>query len=225
MTHLAWPDLSYDAWKDTYATLHMWAQIVGKIRLARMPWLNHTWQVTLYPNATGLTTGRMPYGDEAFEIDFDFIAHELNIRTSRGDQGVIQLVPMSVADFYGSVMEALKAFHMPVSIYRKPAEVAAAVLYPANPGANQVCSCSRLHEAVAGAIDLPDHRQVAQSWSRAGKSGHRHPGRRRGDQRPEARASRAAQMPKRNLHCSRASLTKRDSSGRAATTRSSAVRS
>ena len=101
----------------------MWMQIVGKIRLRRMPWINHAWQVALYPTASGLTTGRMPYGDEAFEIDFDFIAHELDIRTSRGDHGVIQLVPMSVSEFYGSVMEALKAFQMPVSIHRKPAEV------------------------------------------------------------------------------------------------------
>src|SRR3954468_13374039 len=96
MSH-AWPALPYDAWKETYETLHMWTQIVGKIRLARMPWLNHTWQVTLYPTAVGLTTGRMPYGGAAFEIEFDFIGHELNIRTSRGDQGTIQLVPMSVA--------------------------------------------------------------------------------------------------------------------------------
>ena len=123
MTHLAWPDLPYDEWKDTYETLHMWTQIVGKIRLTRMPWLNHAWQVTLYPTASGLTTGRMPHGDEAFEIDFDFVAHELNIRTSRGDQGVIQLVPMPVSEFYASLMEALTALQMPVSIYRKPAEV------------------------------------------------------------------------------------------------------
>ena len=123
MTPLAWPDLPYDAWKDTYETLHMWMQIVGKIRLRRMPWINHAWQVALYPTASGLTTGRMPYGDEAFEIEFDFIAHELNIRTSRGEHGVIQLVPMCVSEFYGSVMEALKAFQMPVSIHRKPAEV------------------------------------------------------------------------------------------------------
>src|SRR5881275_2573198 len=94
-----WPSLPYAAWKDTYETLHMWTQIVGKIRLARMPWLNHTWQVTLYPTATGLATGRIPYGDEAFKIDFDFVAHELNVRTSRGDRGTIQLVPMSVAQF------------------------------------------------------------------------------------------------------------------------------
>jgi len=119
----AWPDLPYDAWKDTYETLHMWTQIVGKIRLARMPWLNHTWQVTLYPTASGLTTGRMPYGHESCQIDFDFLAHELNVRTSRGDQGVIQLTPMSVAQFYAALMEALTALRMPVSIYRKPAEV------------------------------------------------------------------------------------------------------
>ena len=64
MKHSRWPELPYEAWKDTYETLHMWTQIVGKIRLACMPWLNHCWQVTLYPSATGLTTARMPYGDE-----------------------------------------------------------------------------------------------------------------------------------------------------------------
>ena len=123
MTHVAWPALPYDAWRDTYETLHMWMQIVGKIRLACMPWQNHTWQVTLYPTASGLTTGRMPYGDEALEIDFDFVAHELNVRTSRGDHGVIQLVPMSVSQFYASLMEALTALRMPVSVYGKPCEV------------------------------------------------------------------------------------------------------
>jgi hypothetical protein len=123
MNHPAWPELPYDAWKDTYETVHMWTQIVGKIRLARMPWLNHTWQVTLYPTTSGLTTGRMPYGDESLQIDFDFLAHELNVLTSRGDQGAIQLTPMSVAQFYSSLMEALTALRMPVSIYRKPNEV------------------------------------------------------------------------------------------------------
>ena len=123
MTASAWPDLPYAAWKETYETLHMWMQIIGKVRLARMPWMNHTWQVTLYPTASGLTTGRMPYNGETFEIAFDFIAHELSIRTSRGEHGVIQLVPMSVAQFYTAVMEALTALKMPVSIYRKPVEV------------------------------------------------------------------------------------------------------
>src|SRR5438067_7951118 len=123
MTRLAWPELPYAAWKDTYETLHMWTQIVGKIRLALMPWQNHTWHVTLYPTAAGLTTGRMPYGDEALEIDFDFVAHELNLQTSRGDRGTIQLVPMSVAQFYTALMEALRSLRMPVRIYRRPVEV------------------------------------------------------------------------------------------------------
>jgi hypothetical protein len=124
MTRAALPELSYQGWKGTYETLHMWMQIVGKVRLARMPWLNHTWQVTLYPTVSGLTTGRMPYDDEALEIEFDFIAHELNIRTSRGDRGVIQLVPMSVAEFHAALMNALSTLRMPVSIYRRPCEVA-----------------------------------------------------------------------------------------------------
>jgi hypothetical protein len=123
MTHPAWPALPYDAWKETYETLHMWMQIVGKIRLARMPWLNHCWQVTLYPTACGLTTARMPYGAEHFQIEFDFVAHELNVLTSRGERRSIVLVPMSVADFYRAVMEALKAVGMPVQIYGKPVEV------------------------------------------------------------------------------------------------------
>jgi hypothetical protein len=123
MTHAAWPDLPYNAWKDTYETLHMWTQIVGKIRLARMPWLNHTWQVTLYPTTSGLTTGSMPYGHDSFAIDFDFVKHELNVRTSRGDHGMIQLTPMSVAQFYAALMEAQTALRMPESIYRKPSEV------------------------------------------------------------------------------------------------------
>jgi hypothetical protein len=123
MNRLSWPDLPYDAWKDTYATLHMWMQIVGKIRLAQMPWQNHTWQVTFYPTATGLTTGRLPYGDNGFEIEFDFVAHELVIRTSRGERHAIALVPMSVARFYALVMAALSTLGMPVSIYQRPCEV------------------------------------------------------------------------------------------------------
>jgi hypothetical protein len=123
MTSVAWPDLPYDAWKDTYATLHIWTQIVGKVRLAQMPWQNHTWQVTLYPSATGLTTDRMPYGGESFEMEFDFLAHELVVRTSRGDRRAVALEPMSVARFYALVMAALAAVGMPVSIYKRPCEV------------------------------------------------------------------------------------------------------
>jgi Family of unknown function (DUF5996) len=123
VTHPAWPDLPYSAWKDTYETLHMWTQIVGKIRLAQMPWLNHTWQVTLYPGETGLTTGRMPHGSESFAIDFDFVAHELQVRTSRGERRALTLAPMPVSEFYAWLMQTLAALQMPVSIYRKPVEV------------------------------------------------------------------------------------------------------
>ena len=123
MTPSAWPELPYLAWKDTYETLHLWTQIVGKIRLARMPWLNHTWQVTLYPTADGLTTGRMPYGVDAFEIDFDFVARELIVRTSRGERRTLALAPMPVSHFYASMMETLTALRVPVAIYRKPSEI------------------------------------------------------------------------------------------------------
>jgi Family of unknown function (DUF5996) len=134
MPHSAWPALPYEAWKGTYETLHMWMQIVGKIRLERMPWLNHCWQVTLYPTARGLTTGRMPYGDEHLQIDFDFVAHQLNLLTSRGDHRSIALAPMSVADFYRDVMTALTAVGMPVRIYAKPVEVESRVPFDADTG-------------------------------------------------------------------------------------------
>jgi hypothetical protein len=124
MTHSAWPELPYEAWKDSYETLHMWTQIVGKIRLARMPWLNHCWQVTLYPSACGLTTGAMPYDGESLQIDFDFVAHLLSVHTSRGGHRSMPLAAMSVADFYRGVMETLAALGMPVEIYREPMEVA-----------------------------------------------------------------------------------------------------
>jgi hypothetical protein len=123
MTHLDWPALPYEEWKDTYETLHLWMQIVGKIRLDRMPWINHCWQVTFYPSARGLTTGSMPYGAEHLQIDFDFVGHELVLQTSRGERRNIPLVPMSVADFYRALMAALEAVGMPVQIYRKPVEM------------------------------------------------------------------------------------------------------
>ena len=79
-----WPELALAAWKDTYATLHFWTQIVGKIRLMQTPWLNHSWHVVLYVTPRGLTTSTIPYGDRAFQIDFDFIDHALRISTSDG---------------------------------------------------------------------------------------------------------------------------------------------
>src|ERR1043165_7723505 len=102
-----WPDLPLDAWQDTYATLHRWTQIVGKVRLARTPWLNHSWHVALYVTARGLTTSPIPDGARTFQIDFDFIDHVLWLRTSDDHSRQIVLKPITVAEFYGDVMHAL----------------------------------------------------------------------------------------------------------------------
>src|ERR1041384_2821847 len=95
-----WPELPYAAWKDTRDTLHLWTQIVGKVRLALSPWLNHSWHVTLYVTAHGLTTSPIPYQNRSFEIELDFIEHQLVIRSSDGRTGGFTLQPQSVAMFY-----------------------------------------------------------------------------------------------------------------------------
>src|SRR3954468_19668173 len=112
----AWPELPYAAWRDTSETLHLMTQIVGKIRLARTPWLNHSWHVTLYVTVRGLTTGTIPDGARSFQIDFDFIDHALRIATSDGPQRVVPLAPQTVAAFYKAVMAALSALGVDVSI-------------------------------------------------------------------------------------------------------------
>src|SRR2546423_10921364 len=94
----AWPRLPFNEWKETCATLHMWTQIVGKIRLKLTPWINHSWHVTLYLTARGLTTSPIPHGTDSFEIRFDFIDHNLRILKSDGGQRIIELKPQSVAD-------------------------------------------------------------------------------------------------------------------------------
>jgi hypothetical protein len=119
----AWPALPFEEWKDTYATLHMWSQIVGKIRLAQTPAVNHWWHVPLYLTARGLTTSPMQYGQGFFEIDFDFIDHRLLIKTSDGALKTIELVPRSVAAFYNEVMSALKSLGMEIHIWTMPVEV------------------------------------------------------------------------------------------------------
>ncbi len=118
-----WPELPFDAWEDTYQTLHLWTQIVGKVRLVQTPWINHSWHVPLYLTARGLTTGRMPYGQQIFQIDFDFIDHRLIINLSDGRSELIALTPQSVARFYQSVMSALETLGIPVSINTRPNEV------------------------------------------------------------------------------------------------------
>src|SRR6516165_4355660 len=99
-----WPKLNYADWKETCATLHMWTQIVGKIRLVLTPWTNHSWHVTLYLTARGLSTSPIPHPAAVFQIDFDFIAHLLRIQVDDGRERIIPLVPKSVSKFYGEVM-------------------------------------------------------------------------------------------------------------------------
>jgi hypothetical protein len=119
-----WPALPLDAWKDTRATLHMWTQIVGKVRLALTPLINHWWNVALYVTSRGLTTSRIPYGEEAFELRFDFIKHQLLLERSDGLVKFLVLRPRSVADFYGEFQEMLRAAAIEAKIWKMPVEVA-----------------------------------------------------------------------------------------------------
>jgi hypothetical protein len=119
----AWPDLPYAAWRDTCETLRRWTQIVGKIRLAKTPWLNHSWHVALYVTARGLTTSPIPDGARSFQIDFDFIDHVLRIAASDGAQRQLPLVAQSVAAFYAAVMGALAEIGLDVTIDDRPNEV------------------------------------------------------------------------------------------------------
>jgi hypothetical protein len=119
----AWPELPLEAWQDTYATLHLWTQIVGKVRLALSPRVNHWWEVPLYVSARGLTTSAIPYGNEIFEVQFDFIEHELVIQTSWGASKTMELEPRSVAEFYAEFMSALRSLGIEVKIWTMPCEV------------------------------------------------------------------------------------------------------
>ncbi len=119
----AWPSLPLEEWLDTYRTLHMWAQIIGKVRLNSTVLLNHWWNITLYVTARGLTTSPIPYGRRIFQIDFDFIDHKLIIETSEGARRSIDLAPMSVADFYQASMATLRSLDIEVAIWTTPVEV------------------------------------------------------------------------------------------------------
>ncbi len=118
-----WPALPYQAWKDTYATLQLWTQIVGKIRLAQTPWANHSWHVTLYVTPRGLTTSPIPYEARAFQIDFDFIDHALLISASDGGERRMPLAPRTVADFHDRLMAALAELGIRVRIHGSPNEL------------------------------------------------------------------------------------------------------
>jgi hypothetical protein len=119
----AWPPLPLEAWEATYTTLHRWTQIVGKIRLALCADLNHWWHTTLYVTPRGLTTGPMFYGERTFHMDFDFLAHRLDVTTADGQTMSIPLTPRSVADFYQETMSALASLRLPISIWTTPVEV------------------------------------------------------------------------------------------------------
>ena len=129
MAKAAWPELPYTAWKDTYATLHLWTQIAGKIRLARTPWLNHSWHVVLYVSARGLTTSPIPFGDRSFQLDFDFLDHVLRASVSDGGQKEIALFPRSVADFYADLMRSLAELGIEVRINELPNEIPDAIRF------------------------------------------------------------------------------------------------
>src|SRR5262249_25663627 len=122
-----WPALPFDAWRDTCATLHLWTQIVGKVRLVQSPWTNHSWHVTLYVTPRGLTTSPIPHGTRTFSIDFDFLDHRLLVETSSGATRSLELRPQPVADFYAAVMMALDELGVPVRIHTMPNETPDAI--------------------------------------------------------------------------------------------------
>jgi hypothetical protein len=122
-----WPELPYAAWRETYATLHLWTQIVGKVRLELTPWLNHSWHVTLYVTARGLGTGPIPLDGRDLAIEFDFIDHVLWLRTSDGHVRQVMLRPVAVAEFYGEVMVALAQLGVAVRINQMPSELENAI--------------------------------------------------------------------------------------------------
>ena len=122
--HDAWPALPLDSWRDSYATLHLYAQIVGKTRLALAPMENHWWQVVLYVTSRGLTTSPMPFDRRTVQVDFDFVDHQLIARASDGASASFALVPRSVADFYSEYMKVLHDLGVTVKIWPVPVELA-----------------------------------------------------------------------------------------------------
>ena len=123
MSNDVWPALPYESWQDSYATLHMWMQIVGKVALAQSPPLNHSWGSAFQITPRGMATRTLPHGFRTFAIEFDFIAHQLRIRASDGATGALALEPMTVADFYREAIALLAHMRLPVKIWPMPVEV------------------------------------------------------------------------------------------------------
>src|SRR4051794_39723544 len=149
----AWPALAYADWADTCNTLHLWTQVVGKVKLALAPLVNHWWGVTLLVTARGLTTGAMPYDGRALQIDFDFCAHELILRTSDSREQRIKLAPMATADFYTAVMAGLRALDIDVRIWTMPSEIEGAIPFEQD----------RVHASYDGAAAQTFWRQLVQA--------------------------------------------------------------
>ena len=122
-----WPDLPFVDWSDTVSTLHMWTQIVGKIRLSQTPWVNHSWHVPFYVTVRGLSTSPIPYGGKSFEINFDFLDHQLIIQLSSGAQRIVPLESRTVADFYRAVLKGLRELDLDVRIHTTPCEIPDAI--------------------------------------------------------------------------------------------------
>jgi uncharacterized protein DUF5996 len=130
MSHGPWPELDLTAWSETRDTLHLWTQIVGKVRLRLTPWINHSWNGTLFVTSRGLTTSLIPHGDRLFQMDFDFIDHRLHVTTVEGERRTIVLAPKSVATFYREVMGVLDELELPVKIHPHPSEIAGGIPLP-----------------------------------------------------------------------------------------------
>jgi hypothetical protein len=149
----SWPALAYGPWADTCNTLHLWTQIVGKVKLALAPLSNHWWGIVLFVNARGLTTGAMPYRGRALQIDFDFCEHELILRTSDSRAQRIALEPMATAEFYAAVMAALRVLDVDVRIWTMPVEIEDAIPFDRD----------RTHASYDGAAAQTFWRQLVQA--------------------------------------------------------------
>ena len=154
----SWPSLPLQEWSDTYATLHMWMQIVGKIKLAQTPLVNHWWNVALRVSARGLTTGAIPYQGRTFEMEFDFIDHQLRVWCDDGASRSIALGPRSVADFYGEVMRTLHGLGIAVRIWPMPVEVENPIRFDldtehASYDATSAARCWRILERAASVLE------------------------------------------------------------------------
>ena len=123
----AWPVLGYDDWKGTRDAMHLWTQIVGKVRVAQTPWLNHGWHSALYVSPRGLSTGPIPHGTRSFQIDLDFLDHQLRVTTDRGEVRERALGPGTIADFHAGVLRTLEELRLPVRIHGRPNEIPDAV--------------------------------------------------------------------------------------------------